>query len=46
MGNQGRSSDEIRKLKEWIDDGAIGPVRELLAWTDRPIGGNAWILLR
>ena len=42
MGNQGRSSDEIRKLKEWIDDGAIGPVRELFAWTDRPIGGNAW----
>ena len=42
MGNQGRSSDEIRKLKEWIDDDAIGPVRELLAWTDRPIGGNAW----
>ena len=42
MGNQGRSSDEIRKLKEWVDDGAIGPVRELYAWTDRPIGGNAW----
>jgi predicted dehydrogenase len=42
MGNQGRSSDEIRKLKEWIDDGAIGPVREVYAWTDRPIGGNAW----
>ena len=42
MGNQGRSSDEIRKLKEWVDDGAIGPVRELHAWTDRPIGGNAW----
>ena len=42
MGNQGRSSDEIRKLKEWIDDDAIGPVRELYAWTDRPIGGSAW----
>ena len=42
MGNQGRSSDEIRKLKEWVDDGAIGPIRELYAWTDRPIGGNAW----
>ena len=42
MGNQGRSSDEIRKLKEWIDDDAIGPVRELHAWTDRPIGGSAW----
>ena len=42
MGNQGRSSEEIRRLKEWIDDGAIGPVRKVSAWTDRPIGGNAW----
>ena len=42
MGNQGRSSDEIRSLKEWIDDGAIGKVREVFAWTDRPVGGHAW----
>ena len=42
MGNQGRSSNEIRKLKEWVDDGAIGPIKEVFAWTDRPIGGNAW----
>ena len=42
MGNQGRSSEEIRRLKEWIDDGAIGPVRKVYAWTDRPVGGNAW----
>ena len=34
MGNQGRSSEEIRRLKEWIDDGAIGPVRKVYAWTD------------
>ena len=37
MGNQGRSSDEIRSLKEWINDDAIGPVREIYAWTDRPV---------
>ena len=42
MGNQGRSSDEIRSLKEWIDDDAIGKVREVFAWTDRPVGGHAW----
>ena len=42
MGNQGRSSEEIRRLKEWIDDEAIGPVRKVYAWTDRPVGGNAW----
>ena len=42
MGNQGRSSDEIRSLKEWIDDDAIGKVREVFAWTDRPVGGHEW----
>ncbi len=42
MGNQGRSSNEIRSLKEWIDDDAIGKVREVFAWTDRPVGGHAW----
>lgn len=42
MGNQGHSSEHIRVLKEWIDDGAIGPVREVHAWTDRPAGGDPW----
>jgi predicted dehydrogenase len=42
MGNQGRSSNEIRNLKEWIDDDAIGAVREVFAWTDRPVGGHEW----
>jgi predicted dehydrogenase len=42
MGNQGHSSDSIRKFKEWIDDGAIGDVRQVYAWTDRPVGGNPW----
>jgi predicted dehydrogenase len=42
MGNQGHSSDEIRILWEWIADGAIGPVHEVHAWSDRPAGGNPW----
>jgi predicted dehydrogenase len=42
MGNQGHSSDEIRMLNEWIQDGAIGPVHEVYAWTDRPGGGDPW----
>lgn len=42
MGNQGHSFNEIRQLKEWIDDGAIGPVREVHAWSDRPVGGDPW----
>ncbi|MFZ1290499.1 MAG: Gfo/Idh/MocA family oxidoreductase [Melioribacteraceae bacterium] len=42
MGNQGHSSEHIRLLKEWIDDGIIGKVREVHAWTDRPVGGDPW----
>ena len=42
MGNQGHSSDNIRKLCEWIDDGAIGAVTEVHAWSDRPVGGDPW----
>jgi predicted dehydrogenase len=36
MGNQGHSSEEIRVLCEMIWSGAIGKVREVHAWTDRP----------
>jgi hypothetical protein len=42
MGNQGHSSDEIRRLCEWIEDDAVGPVREVHAWSDRPVGGDPW----
>ena len=38
MGNQGRSHEGIRLLCEWIWDGAIGTVREVHIWTDRPKG--------
>jgi predicted dehydrogenase len=37
MGNQGHSGEGIRILCEWIQDGAIGPVREAHAWTNRPV---------
>ncbi len=36
MGNQGHSGESIRLLCEWIWDGAIGPVREVHCFTDRP----------
>lgn len=37
MGNQGSSSEEIRKICEWIWNGEIGEVREVHCWTNRPI---------
>ncbi len=37
MGNQGHSSDTIRMICEWIWDGAIGDVREVHCWTNRPV---------
>jgi len=38
MGNQGRSLDDTRKAVEWVWSGAIGEVREIHVWTDRPVG--------
>ncbi|MDH4201913.1 MAG: Gfo/Idh/MocA family oxidoreductase [Phycisphaerae bacterium] len=37
MGNQGHSSNDIRRICEWIWDGAIGDVRQVHAWTNRPV---------
>ena len=37
MGNQGRSGDGVRMVCEWIWAGAIGTVREVHAWTNRPV---------
>jgi predicted dehydrogenase len=39
MGNQGQASEQTRRLCEMIDDDAIGPVREVHVWTDRPSNG-------
>ena len=33
MGNQGRATEGIRLMKEWVDAGVIGDVREVLAWS-------------
>ena len=37
MGNQGHSGEGVRKLCEMIWSGAIGPVREVHIWTNRPV---------
>jgi predicted dehydrogenase len=37
MGNQGHSGEGIRLICEWIWDGAIGPVREVHAWTTHAV---------
>ena len=37
MGNQGHSDEGVRLICEWIWDDAIGPVREVHSWTNRPI---------
>jgi len=38
MGNQGRSLNDTRTAVEWVWSGAIGEVREIHVWTDRPVG--------
>jgi predicted dehydrogenase len=37
MGNQGHSSDEARRINEWMQAAIIGPVREVHIWTNRPL---------
>jgi len=37
MGNQGQATEEHRLLCELISDGAIGRVREVHSWCNRPI---------
>ncbi|MBI3416160.1 MAG: Gfo/Idh/MocA family oxidoreductase [Verrucomicrobia bacterium] len=39
MGNQAQASEETRRLQEFLLDNAIGPVREVHIWTDRPSRG-------
>jgi predicted dehydrogenase len=38
MGNQGHSFDEARTAVEYVWAGAIGDVREVHVWTNRPLG--------
>ncbi len=37
MGNQGHASQDIRNIHDWVSMGAIGSVREVHLWTDRPL---------
>ena len=37
MGNQGHANDGWRLIKEWVQAGVLGDVREIHSWTDRPI---------
>ncbi|MGH9349836.1 MAG: Gfo/Idh/MocA family protein [Vicinamibacterales bacterium] len=37
MGNQGHSWDEARRVIEYVWAGAIGDVREVHVWTNRPL---------
>jgi len=37
MGNQGHSTDDARLINEYIAADAIGEVREVHAWTNRPL---------
>ena len=37
MGNSGQASDTARLMCDYVWDGAIGPVREVHVWTNRPI---------
>src|SRR6266511_3945463 len=37
MGNQGHANEGTRQIREWVEAGAIGAVREVHCWTNRPI---------
>nr|MBR9812139.1 Gfo/Idh/MocA family oxidoreductase [bacterium] len=38
MGNQGHTFDGMRRIKEWVDGGVVGEVKEVVTWTNRPLG--------
>jgi predicted dehydrogenase len=38
MGNQGHSMDDARTGYEYVASGAIGEIREVHVWTNRPLG--------
>ena len=40
MGNNGHAGEGLRLTREWLQAGAIGLVREVHCWTDRP--GTWW----
>jgi predicted dehydrogenase len=40
MGNNGHAGEGLRLIREWIQAGAIGQVKEVHCWSDRP--GKWW----
>lgn len=43
MGNQGSSSDDIRRICEWVDAGVIGDITEVHCWTNRPVWAQGMV---
>ena len=41
MGNQGTAENGLRRAVELVQSGAIGPVREVHVWTNRPVWPQA-----
>src|SRR5947199_6058204 len=41
MGNQGHAEEGTRLIREWVETGLIGTVREIQLWTNRPIWPQA-----
>ncbi|MGH7529451.1 MAG: Gfo/Idh/MocA family protein [Gemmatimonadales bacterium] len=41
MGNQGHAQEGTRQMREWVEAGAIGTVRTIELWTNRPIWPQA-----
>ena len=37
MGNQGHAEEGARRINEWVASGALGTVREVHCWTNRPV---------
>jgi predicted dehydrogenase len=41
MGNQGHTHEGTRQIREWLEAGVLGTVREVHYWTNRPIWAQA-----
>ncbi len=37
MGNQGHAEEGARRINEWVASGALGDIREVHCWTNRPV---------
>jgi predicted dehydrogenase len=37
MGNQGHSGEGLRLISEWVAAGALGQIKDVHAWTNRPV---------